>query len=142
MRIRSFRLHAGAAAALLLAGAAVRASVEPQAGGPVAFVDFRVVTDQGEPVPDLTPSDVTLRIGGRVRALKSLELVRVGSGSGAAAPAPATLPSPFADNAAVAPGAGTRREVLIVVDELSISPGKEQPIREAIVKMLSAFTAA
>jgi hypothetical protein len=103
-------------------------------------VDFRAVTAEGEPVADLKPSDVTLRVGGRARALKSLELVRVGSG-----PAPAAasaLPPPFVTNAEMPSGAGTQRELLIVLDELSISPGKEAPVRESVNKLLSALTPA
>jgi hypothetical protein len=129
-------------AALLLAGTAgVSAGREPQAGSAPAFVDFRVVTDAGEPVADLKPADVTLRVGGRVRTLKSLELVRVGSDR-AAGPVSAKLPPPFVTNVAAAAGAGTRREVLIVIDELSISPGKEPPIRESLNTFLSALTPA
>lgn len=129
-------------AALLLAGTAgVSAGREPQAGSAPAFVDFRVVTDAGEPVADLKPADVTLRVGGRVRTLKSLELVRVGSDR-ASGPVSAKLPPPFVTNVAAAAGAGTRREVLIVIDELSISPGKEPPIRESLNTFLSALTPA
>jgi hypothetical protein len=113
--------------------------MEPQAGGGApAFVDFRAVTAEGEPVADLKPSDVTLRVGGRVRPVKSLELVRVGA---AAAAAP-KLPPPFVSNASTASGAGAQREVLLVLDELSISPGKEAPVRESLLKLLSALTPA
>jgi hypothetical protein len=103
-------------------------------------VDFRAVTAEGEPVADLKPSDVTLRVDGRARALKSLELVRVGNGS--APPAASTLPPPFVTNADTPSGAGTHRELLIVLDELSISPGKEAPVRESLNKLLSALTPA
>ncbi len=142
MRTHAFRLHGCLAAVLLLTGAAVPAGPAPQAtGGAPAFVDFRVVAGDGEPVADLKPADVTLRVGGRVRSLKSLEFVRVGTEKGAGAAA-SKLPPPFATNAVVASGGGTRREVLIVVDELSVAPGKEPPIREALHQMLAAFTPA
>jgi hypothetical protein len=138
MTTPAVRCHASLAALLLLAGAAVPAGVAPQAsGGAPAFVDFRAVTAEGEPVADLKPSDVTLRVGGRARTLTSLELVRVG-GSAAAS----TLPPPFVTNASTPSGTGSQREVLLVLDELSIAPGKEAPIRESVNKLLAAFTPA
>jgi hypothetical protein len=141
MKSPVFRCHARLAALLVLAGTAVPAGVEPQASGNApAFVDFRAVTAEGEPVADLKTSDVTLRVDGRARTLKSLELVRVGRGS---APAAASaLPPPFVTNADTPSGAGTQRELLIVLDELSISPGKEAPVRESVNKLLSALTPA
>jgi hypothetical protein len=140
MRTPSFRLPACLAAILLLGGVAILAGVEPQgASGPTVFVDFRAVSAEGEPVADLKPSDVTLRVGGRVRPVKSLELVRVGGGTPAAAPA-SKLPAPFVSNASQASGAGTQREVLLVIDELSIAPGKEAPVRESLNTLLSALT--
>lgn len=138
----SSRLYACIATGLLLAAAAP-ATLVPQAGGSAAaFVDFRVVTGEGEPVPDLKPADVTLRVGGRPRTLKSLEFVRVGRDTPAGAAPASKLPPPFASNAPTAAGAGTRREVLIVIDELSISPGKEPPIRESLAQLMTTLTPA
>jgi VWFA-related protein len=138
-RCRSFVL-----ATLLMTTATmvVPARAEPQAGGAApVLVDFRVVTDDGQPVVDLTPADVTLRVGGRQRPIKSLEVVRIGSG-GASAPVASKLSPPFSSNAAAAGSSkpGSLREVMIVIDELSISPGKEPAIREALSKLLAALT--
>jgi hypothetical protein len=131
-------------AALLLMSTtvAVAGRPEPQAGAAApVLIDFRAVTDDGQPVVDLKPEEVTLRVGGKPRPIKSLELIRVGGG-GAAGPAPSKLPLPFSTNAASGTKPGSRREVLIVLDEMSISPGKEPPIRDAIAKLLSALTPA
>jgi VWFA-related protein len=130
------------AAALVLTAAAVSTRAEPQAaGGAPVLIDFRAVAEDGQPVADLTPADVTLRINGRPRPVKSLEFVRVG-GEASAPVAGATLPPPFRTNAESSAAPGTRREVLIVLDELSISPGKEVAIRESLNTLVSALTPA
>ena len=131
-----------AALVLTAAVAAVSARPEPQAaGGAPVLIDFRAVAEDGQPVADLKPADVTLRVGGRPRPIKSLDFVRV-SGEGAAPVAAPRLPPPFRTNAESAAAPGTRREVLIVLDELSISPGKEVAIRESLNQLVSALTPA
>lgn len=136
----SFRFVACIAAVLLVTGA-VPAGLEPQtAAGTPALVDFRAVTSDGDPVADLKPADVTLRVGGRARPVKSLELVKVGTDTAGGAVS-STLPPPFIANRS-AFSTGTQREILIVIDELSIAPGKETPIRDALNRLLSALTPA
>src|SRR5688572_15798331 len=84
-----------AALLLMTTTGAVAARPEPQAGGAApVLIDFRAVTEDGQPVVDLKPEEVTLRVGGKPRPIKSLELIRVG-GAGAAGPAPSKLPLPF-----------------------------------------------
>jgi VWFA-related protein len=142
MRTPPFTSWSCGAALVLTAAAAVPAHPEAQAaGGAAVLIDFRAVAEDGQPVADLTPADVTLRIGGRPRPIKSLDFVRV-SGEGSAPVATARLPPPFRTNAESSAAPGTRREVLIVLDELSISPGKEVAIRESLNKLLSALTPA
>src|SRR5688572_13625188 len=117
--------------ALLLTATTGVVFARPEPQGPVAsqvLVDFRAVTEDGQPVVDLKPADVTLRVGGRPRAIKSLDLVRVGGDGAAAKVVPSKLPPPFFTNAAVSSPPGAQREVLVVLDELSISPGKEPAI--------------
>jgi hypothetical protein len=126
------------AAVLLVVPAAARRP-EPQAGAAPVLVDFRAVAEDGQPIADLKPADVTLRVGGRPRSIKSLEFVKIGSDAAPAA-VTATLPPPYATNASVASGPGTRRDVLLVLDELSITPGKEVPIRESLNRLLGALS--
>src|SRR5918993_1952948 len=92
----------------------------------------------GQPVADLKPEDVSIRVDGKPREIKNLELVT------AATAAPATpagvkaepaiaLPPPFETNVATAPAASSSatggREFVIMVDEEGIAPGQEEPIR-------------
>ncbi len=128
-------------AAALFAHSSRPLTARQPAAAPV-LVDFRVVTHDGAPVEDLKPGDVTLRVGGRARPVKSLEFVRVASESPPGAPVPLALPPPFATNAAIASGPAARRELLIVIDELSISPGKEPPVREALNRLVESLTPA
>jgi VWFA-related protein len=140
MRTPSFTSPWFCVTALVLTAAAVSARPEPQAaGGAPVLIDFRVVAEDGQPVGDLKPADVTLRVGGRPRPIKSLDFVRI-SGDGGAPAAASRLPPPFRTNAESAATPGTRREVLIVLDELSISPGKEVAVRESLNKLVSALT--
>ena len=98
-----------------------------------AVVDFRALTAAGEPVLDLTAGDVTLRVGGRPRVVTSLELVRATPPQEARRP---RLPSPFATNSA---SLTVGRDVVIVVDEESIAPGREPMIRESIAQLIGAL---
>ena len=105
----------------------VRAQGDPQ-GGEAVRVDFQVVGAEGQPVADLKADEVTIRIGGRPRALKDLRFVRVPSGA-AAASAPA-LPAPFGTNAGG--GGGEGRRVAMVIEDETLQPGGERALREAI----------
>lgn len=125
-------------AALVTPSSAPLAAGQP--GAPPVLVDFRALGEDGSPVEDLKPGDVTVRVGGRERPLRSLEFVRVATtdDSPAARPAPA-LPPPFSTNAVSGSGPAVGRDLLVVIDELSISPGKEPPIREALKRLIDAL---
>src|SRR5829696_4627711 len=85
-----------------------RSSVE------VVAVDFLAVDGQGRPLADLKTTELTLRIDGKARDVRSLQFVRVGKTAAAAPskPAVAAAPVPFADNqtgVAAEPSAETPR---------------------------------
>ena len=102
------------------------------------FVDFIAVSDQGKPVTDLGPSDITLRIDGRPRPVTSLQFVQVAPaqaidrGTDLAPP----LPQPYGSNRLEDIG----RLVIIAIDRESIRPGRERPAREAALKFLSGLS--
>ncbi len=60
-------------------------------------VEFRALGSDGAPVLDLSASEVTLKVDGKVRTLQSLDLVRFDAGAARAA-AGGPLPEPFATN--------------------------------------------
>jgi hypothetical protein len=117
-------------------------------GPATVTVSFLAVSSDGQPVTDLTAGDVTLTVGGRVRTLESLRLVEFGVETEApAGAAPAgdlgggTIPppSPYATNPVVAAPSGDVRSVMIVVNDMTIRPGTEPGIRNAISGFLDAL---
>jgi hypothetical protein len=135
-----------AVVALIAALAAVESSPAVRATAPQApvaveravgpVVDFIALNADGTPVPDLQPSDIDIRVGDRVRAVRALRRV-----SGAPAPSPASAPGvapPFGTNADVAAG----RRFLLVIDQESFAAGREQLFRDAIEGLLGEFTPA
>ena len=126
----AFAAGAGDTAAARQSGAAG----ERQAG---PAVDFVAVQPDGTPVPDLRASEVEVRIGGSVRAVRALRRV-------AAAPQPAApgaapgLPAPFGTNDTVFVG----RTFAVVVDQESFEPGREQLLRRAVEGLLRQLAPA
>lgn len=117
-----------AALALLAWAPSALAQTAKSSSSPVQ-IEFRALGDAGQPVVDLTPSDVSLKVNGKPRTLQSLTLFRA-SGESAAA---AALPPPYATNTA-----GARGRVLhVLIDDDSIGAGREAQVRDA-VRMLTA----
>jgi len=98
-------------------------------------VDFSVVTTDGSPVPDLQANEVEVRIGDRVRAVRSLRRV-------VAAPivpgGPARLPNPYGTNDDIAAG----RRFIVIVDQESFGAGREQFFRNAVEGLMGQLTPA
>lgn len=124
--------------------AAPQATVFAQGGA--GQVVIRATTGDGEPVLDLKPEEVSIRVDGRPRQIGRMELVRAGTPSGtpaasptSAPPAPA-LPPPFETN--VTNGAQGGREFLIAVDNEGIASGRDVEVRNAIAKMIGMLTPA
>ena len=101
-------------------------------------VDFMAVAADGRPVADLKAEDVSLKVGGRNRAVKALRLVRYAGGGPAAATS--ALPAPFATNADGGGGGSATRSILIVVEDESLRPGAERDLRDQVTKFLDALS--
>lgn len=133
---RGARISAAVVTVLVLAAvdnsspSVAKASVQPRRGS--LIVDFRALDRGGEPVMDLKPADLILRVGGRERPVSSLQLIRR-SDSGAA---PVTAP-PFATNSAAL---SEFRDLAVLIDEASIAPGKEHLFRDALSSLLSRIS--
>jgi VWFA-related protein len=97
-------------------------------------VDFLAVGATGRPVPDLRPEEVTLKVDGQARSIRTLQLITVAPGSsGGGAPPAIPLPPPYGTNTASEAG----RTAVIVLDDQSLPPGREGPLREAASRFLS-----
>jgi hypothetical protein len=95
--------------------------------GNAASLDFLAIAPDGLPVADLKADEVSLRIDGRARPIRSLQFVRIPAAVGPAEPDP-ELPAPFGSNL---PDATGTRAMVLVVDDDSFRVGMERPLREA-----------
>ena len=124
---------------LLLWSQATPARLEGQKPeGPASLlVDVRALDANGQPVLDLKADELSLKINGQARPIRSLELLRFARQPGAdqGAPPPAMLPPPFATNQFAAMG----RDVYLVFEDESISPSNDDPPRQAALRLLEAL---
>jgi hypothetical protein len=107
---------------------------------PAVSFEFLALYENGRPVPDLTPAEVRLKIGGRERPLGSLRLIQLSdppSAAGSSGPSvsPEPLPPPFETNALTTGS----RTILIVFEDESFRPGEEKRARDEIGRLLSGL---
>jgi hypothetical protein len=94
-------------------------------------IDFRALTEEGgQQVTDLKPEEVTLKVNGKPRQIQTLGVFH---GAAAGPPSSSALPPPYATNAV----GKTGRVIHVLVDDDSISPGREIPVKEAL-RLMSA----
>lgn len=113
-------------ALVVLALVPTAAAAQSGKGGPHVRIDFRALSDDGSQVPDLKPEEITLKVNGKARNLKSLTLFR--ATAAAATEGVSSLPAPYGSNAVGQNG----RVIHILIDDDSISPGREVQVKEAV----------
>jgi len=127
------RVLAAALVVLALASAAP-AAAQSKASAPVK-IDFRALTEDGQPVSDLKAEELALKVNGKLRRVQALTVFH-----GSAADAPAAggggLPAPYATNAV----GRTGRVIHVLVDDDSITPGREMQVREAMRLLVSELS--
>jgi VWFA-related protein len=107
------------------------------AGSASMTVDFLALNREGQPVLDLKPEEVTLKVDGKTRTLRSLALMSVGAGSDSSNnPASEPPPAPFVTNDLSDGG----RAFVLMIDDESLKIGNEQPVRDAINKFLTGLS--
>lgn len=107
-------------------------------GVELVTVDVRVVGPDGQPVTDLRPDDVVLKIDGKVRAITSLNLLRVGvtvTPGAASAQAPPAATAGGADK----PAPITGRTLILVFDHEHIRPNNEKASVDGAIKALDGL---
>jgi VWFA-related protein len=120
-----------AGAALVVLALAAPAGTQPAKASSVVKIDFRALTDEGQPVTDLKPEEIALKVNGKARQIQSLGVFQtVAAGASPGGPA---LPPPYATNAVGKSG----RVIHVLIDDDSITPGREAQIREAM-RLLAA----
>ena len=128
-----------AAAALVVAAGVLPQAAQrdpPSSGAEPVGVDFFAMGPDGS-VFDLRSSEVTLKVDGRTRRIRSLRYVHLpmaGAADAVSGP-PADLEPPFASNLPAADG----RWVTIVVDHESIRPGAERNAINAAVRYVNSL---
>jgi VWFA-related protein len=102
-------------------------------------VDFTAVGADGSPIADLLAADVTIRINGKPRALRSLNFVSVAAAATAdRAAGVIQLPPPFGTNDSTVAG----RIFHLVIDDESFRTGRERALREAVDRFVTGLLPA
>jgi hypothetical protein len=122
------------AACVFAACAAVPAAglAQPAKSAQPARIEFRAISDEGQIVADLKPADVALKINGKPRTIQSLSLFRAVADTPAGPP----LPPPYSTNVISEHG----RVLYILLDDTSISPGREAQVKDAIRALVAELS--
>ena len=123
-------LSAATALALVAAGGVVVG----QKGSPPLRITFRALTEDGQQVGDLTREELSLKINGKPRPILSLSKSQTTAG-GAGEERP-DLPMPYATNTVATNG----RVFYLLIDNDSIAPGREGPMKEAVAMLTSELS--
>jgi hypothetical protein len=109
---------------------------EPQAdqSGPPVTIIFRALSPDSQPVLDIKPEELMLKVQGKVREITSLKLLHFsGEPVAVAKAAVSSMPEPFVTNGT----SHLARSTLLIVDDESIAVGNERTVKDA----LNAFLA-
>jgi hypothetical protein len=103
-------------------------------------VDFLVTDGSKEPVLDLKPDEITLKVGGRESRVHSLELIAAGVKETPEEPAAtrtaAGLPPPYGETAP--PRENTSRNILLLVDEGTLF-GLDEIVKKSVATLLESL---
>ncbi len=94
------------------------------------LVDFHATAEDGQPIADLKAEDISIKVDGKERAVSSLRLVQ-----NARKPGTRALPPPFATNVSTE----IAHDVILLVDDESIAPGRERGIRDAASRLVATL---
>ena len=134
------RLLAGGVMSILLTAPIVhtqqRTQPLPERGRPLASVDFAVVTRDGKPLADLKAGDITVRIAGRTRPIRSLQHIVMPTDEAVAVDP--DLPLPYGTNDVAEGG----RTLVLIVDTESFRAGRETRVREAAGALIGRLSPA
>ena len=108
------------------------AGVAQPATAPPARIEFRAMGEDGQVIADLKPADLALKVNGKARTIQSLNLFRATSD----APAGPPLPPPYASNVVGEHG----RVLFLLIDDDSISPGREAQIKDAVRSLIAELS--
>jgi VWFA-related protein len=99
-------------------------------------VDFVALGADGRAAPDLTAADVSVKIDGRARAIRALQLITIATTPQAQAATAASLPAPFGSSSTGDKG----RTLVLVLDDDSLRAGNEARLRQGVKSLLAGLT--
>jgi len=107
-------------------------------GAALLTVNFAAVAADGRATATLTPSDVTIKIDGRARPVRSLQLISVAQTGAPRAEGVETivLPAPFGTNGVSEGG----RTMMLAIDDESFRPGSEHALRQAVDRLIAGLS--
>jgi len=120
-------------AVVLLTLGAPGGPAHAQKGNPPLRITFRALTEDGQQVSDLKLEELALRINGKPRQILSLNKSETTSNANEEH---AGLPLPYATNAVSSSG----RVFYLLIDNDSIAPGREGPMKEAVSLLTSELS--
>jgi hypothetical protein len=125
---------------VLIAGFADAGAQAPETANaaPPVTLYLRAANADGDPVTDLAGSDVTVRIGGQPRAVRSMQLLDFRQAAASPATAQASgWPPPFATNETTGGGG---RDLIIAIDDASLSPASVKSLQESLTQLLDGVS--
>jgi VWFA-related protein len=107
-------------------------------GAALLSVSFAAVAADGSATADLKQGEITIKIDGRDRPVRSLQLVSVADAAARGEPAAETisLPPPFGTNST----SDTGRTMMLAIDDESFKPGSEHALRQAIDRLIAGLS--
>ncbi len=110
-------------------------TTQPERGAALLTVSFAAVGADGQPPADLKPGDVTIKIDGRERPIRSLQSIAAAEAVAATPDVPA-LPAPFGSNSV----SETGRTLMLAIDDESFKPGTENILRQAVDRLIAGLS--
>jgi VWFA-related protein len=123
-----------AACAVMTGFGTPRPSAQSRSPSEPPTVDILAVANDGRSVRDLKPDELTVRMDGKARGVRSLQYVPASDPpAGSGRPGAVELPAPFETNAA----GRTGRDIMIVIDDESLRVGDERRTKEALNQVMA-----
>jgi hypothetical protein len=113
-----------------------RVQPSPERARPLAPVDFAVITRDGQPLGDLKAAEITVRIAGRNRPIRSLQHIVMPTDE--AVGVDPDLPLPFGTNDVAEGG----RTLALIIETDSFRAGREMVVRESASALIARLSPA
>ena len=132
-------LLAASLALLTLSNAPAASRAQPAVDDSPVQISFLAVDRDGKPAADLKADEVSVRLNGRPRPIKSLQRIDAPLSTAAAAAAP--VPAPFGTNVTAGGGAGGRI-FYFVIEDATFRPGNERLAKQAVDQFLDSVSSS